>query len=1198
MITTEEAPAKEINKIGARTATVDGNEACVYVAYRVSDICSIFPITPATSMAELADQWASEGVKNIWNNVPEVIEMESELGAAGTLHGAIMSGAMGATFTASQGLLLMLPNMIKIAGELTPCVVHVAARALSANSLCIFGDQQDVMAARGSGFALLASNSVQEAHDFSLIAHAASLESSIPFLHFFDGFRTSHEVSKIKLLEDAHIRAMIDEELVLAHRQRGLNPDNPNIRGTVQNPDVYFQGREVANGHYRRCASVVQRVMDRFAGLTGRQYRCFEYFGDSNAERVIILIGSGAEAARETVEVLCARGERVGVLQVHLYRPFDAELLLNAIPDSVKSIAVLDRTKEIAAPAEPLYLDVVSAFAQAMPTRPMPTIIGGRYGLGSKEFTPGMIKSVFDELKKAEPKREFTVGIRDDLEGISLDFDPDFAVEPDDVHRAIFYGLGADGTVGANKNTIKIIGDDPSFECQAYFVYDSKKSGSQTTSHLRFGHRPIRSSYLIQSAQFIGCHLFGFVDRFDILQYAAHGATLLLNSPFGPDTVWDHLPKSLQQSLLEKEISLYVIDATQVAKETGLGARTNTVLQTCFFAISGVLPRDEAIEKIKASIRKTYGKKGDDVVKKNFEAVDTTLARLHKVEMPKSATSHRTLLRVVADEAPEFVRDVTAMMIAGKGDDLPVSAIPLTGAFPSATAKWEKRNIADSVPVWKSDICIQCGNCSFVCPHSCIRSKLFNESELKAAPDGFASNSIDAKGFPETRYTLQVYMEDCTGCGLCVEACPVKSKERAGTKAINMAEKRDGIEVENRKHLEFFESLPVNDRAYVDFGTVRGAQFLEPTFEFPGACTGCGETPYLRLATQLFGDRMMVANATGCSSVYGGCLPTTPWSVNAEGRGPAWANSLFEDNAEFGLGMRLAADRNWTMAEQLLRELVAHLSEDFVDEILFAPQRLESQIRLQRGRVAALKSKLAGLVETPSDTAPKMKARQLLSIADHLVRRSVWLVGGDGWAYDIGSAGVDHVLASGRDVNFLILDNEVYANTGGQSSKATPLGAVAKFANAGKLSAKKDLALQAIAYGNVYVARVAMGANPQQTLTAFREAEAYPGTSLIIAYSHCIAHGINMEKGLDQQFLAVHSGYWPLIRFNPELRESGENPFLLDSNRPGMPLKDYTENELRYRMLRHTNAKEAEAIYQSAQQEVDRHWELYERMAK
>ncbi len=1198
MTTITKEPAHKAKATRSMEVTIDGNEACVNVAYRLNEVCSIFPITPATSMAELADQWASEGKKNLWGNVPDVIEMQSEIGAAGTLHGAVLSGSLATSFTSSQGLLLMVPNMFKIAGELTPCVIHVASRALSTHGLSIFGDHQDVMAVRQTGFGMLSASSVQEAHDFALITQAASLESRIPFVHFFDGFRTSHEITKIAVLTDEHLREMVDEDLVLAHRRRGMSPDHPDVRGTVQNPDVYFQSREACSIFFARCPSIVQRTMDRFASLTGRQYRLFEYFGHPEAERILVLMGSGAEAARETVDALAAQGERVGVVQVHLYRPFDVQAFINTVPKTARSVAVLDRTKEPGATGEPLYLDIVAAFAESQSSIPFPRIIGGRYGLAGKEFHPGMIKAVLDELKSEDPKNHFTIGIHDDVCHSSLEFDNDYSVEPDSVHRAIFYGLGADGTVGANKNSIKIIGEDSGLYAQAYFVYDSKKSGSQTTSHLRFGPDPIRSTYLVRSAKFIGCHVFGFVDRMDVLASAADGATLLLNAPFGSESVWARLPRAMQEKIITRRIQLYVIDATKVARETGLGARTNTVLQTCFFAISGVLPREQAVAKIKESIQHTYGKKGAEVVRKNFEAVDTTLAQLHRVEIPAKATSTRTLLRVVSEQAPDFVQNVTAKIIAGVGDELPVSAFAPDGPYPSGTAKWEKRNVADNVPIWDPEICIQCGNCSYVCPHGCIRTRLFEEADLAGAPADFKSNPIDAKGFPETRYTLQIYMEDCTGCTLCVDACPVKNKEKAGLRAINMVRK-EGIEVTNREQLAFFETLPVNDRAYVDFGTVRGTQFLEPLFEFSGACAGCGETPYLKLASQLFGDRMMIANASGCSSVFGGCLPTTPWSMNHEGRGPAWANSLFEDNAEFGLGMRVSADRHMALAHSLLLAMKRDLGEDFVEDLVYAPQRLESEIRIQRGRVSQLKDRLHVMLEaTGHNPAFQAGARSLLSVADSLIRRSVWIVGGDGWAYDIGSGGVDHVLASGRDVNLLVLDNEVYANTGGQASKATPLGAVAKFANSGKKSAKKDLALQAISYGNVFVARVAMGANAQQTLTAFREAEAYSGPSLIIAYSHCIAHGIDMEKGLEQQQLAVHSGYWPLIRFNPQVRASGENPFILDSARPTHKLKDYSENELRFRMLRHTNPNEAEAIYQAAQESLEHHWALYERMAK
>ncbi len=1173
--------------------TIDGNEAAVHVAYRVNEVCAIYPITPSSTMAELADQWASEGRTNIWGNVPDVVEMQSEAGAAGAVHGALQAGALTTTFTASQGLMLMIPNMYKIAGELTCAVFHVAARALAAQGLSIFGDQSDVMAVRATGFAQLASSSVQEAHDMALVAQAATLQARIPFIHFFDGFRTSHEVNKVTLLPDDVLRQMIDEDLVLAHRRRALNPDNPFIRGTAQNPDVYFQSREASGPFYARVPAIVEEAMDKFAALTGRHYKPFDYFGAPDAERLVVLMGSGAEAARETVEFLTERAEGVGLIQIHLYRPFSAEHFLGALPKTVRGLVVLDRTKEPGATGEPLYQDVVVALAEAagrgrLPMKTMPTVIGGRYGLSSKEFTPAMVKAALDELKKETPKNHFTVGIVDDVGRSNIDFDPSFSTEPSSVFRAMFYGLGADGTVGANKNTIKIIGEDPEFFAQGYFVYDSKKSGSQTVSHVRFGPEPIRSTYLIQSANFIACHQFSFIEKMDVLESAAPGATFLLNSLYGPEDVWDKLPRKIQEQIIQKNLKFFVIDGANVARETGMGTRINTIMQTCFFAISGVLPRDRAIAKIKTSIEKTYGKKGEEVVRKNFEAVDHTVANLYEVKIPARPTSNIELRPVVPPEAPEFVQTVIAKMMAGKGDELPVSAMPIDGTFPSGTTRWEKRGISQFVPLWEPSICIQCGNCSFVCPHGVIRSKLYNQSQLASAPNAFRSAPIDVRGFPETRYTLQIYVDDCTGCSLCVEVCPAKSKEETGKKAINMTWKEPIVEQE-RENINFFETLPTNDRSRVDFSTVRGVQFLEPLFEFSGACAGCGETPYVKLVSQLFGDRMLVANATGCSSIYGGNLPTTPWSVNEEGRGPAWSNSLFEDNAEFGFGMRLAADKHLAEAQRLLLALRNEIGGELVDAILSAPQRTESQIRQQRARVAELKKALVNI--------PSMTSKQLLTIADHLVRRSIWIVGGDGWAYDIGSSGLDHVLSIGRNVNILVLDTEVYSNTGGQASKSTPIGAVAKFANAGKRSGKKDLALQAISYGNVYVARVALGANPQQTLLAFREAEAYEGTSLILAYSHCIAHGINMQHGLDQQSRAVHSAYWPLIRYNPDVRASGENPFSLDSPRPTIRFKDYAENELRYRMLYRTNPKEARQLMEMAQKAVERRWALYEEMA-
>lgn len=1173
--------------------TIDGNEAAAYVAFRVNEVCAIYPITPSSTMAELADQWSSEGKVNIWGNTPDIVEMQSEAGAAGAVHGALQTGALTTTFTASQGLMLMIPNMFKIAGELTPAVFQVAARSLAAQGLSIFGDHSDVMAARSTGFAQIAAGSVQEAHDMALIAQASTLEARVPFIHFFDGFRTSHEVNKVTLLSDDEIRAMIDDDLVVAHRRRGLNPDNPFIRGTAQNPDVYFQARETVNPFYARTPVIVEKAMDKFAEVTGRRYGLFDYFGAADAERVVVLMGSGAEAARETVEYLLAQGEKVGAIQVHLYRPFSAEHFLPALPASTRMVVVLDRCKEAGSIGEPLYQDVLTVLNEAnaagtLPTQAMPRVIGGRYGLSSKEFTPAMVKGVLDESAKDKPKNHFTVGIVDDVSATSIDYDPTFDIEPDSVIRAMFFGLGADGTVGANKNTIKIIGEDPEFHAQGYFVYDSKKSGSQTVSHVRFGPDPLRSTYLIGKANFIGCHQFNFLEKTDVLGKAAEGATFLLNSPFGPDEVWNKLPRKVQEEIIDKKLKFYVIDGAQVARDTGMGTRTNTIMQTCFFAISGVMPKDKAIEKIKKSIEKTYGVKGEEVVRKNFEAVDHTVANLHEVEVPAKVTSNLEIPPTVPAAAPDFVQNVTAMMMAGRGDELPVSAMPNDGTYPSGTTQWEKRNISQYVPVWEPDICIQCGNCSFVCPHGVIRSKFYDKAALDGAPASFRAAPIDARGFPDIRYTLQVYLEDCTGCTLCVEVCPVRSKEETGKRAINMAIK-DPILIEEKANIDFFETIPINDRSRVDFSTVRGAQFLEPLFEFSGACAGCGETPYVKLLSQLFGDRLLVANATGCSSIYGGNLPTTPWAQNAEGRGPAWANSLFEDNAEFGFGMRMTADKHLGQAHDLVNALRGVIGSDLADELISAPQILESEIRQQRARVARLREILT------ADGSEN--AKMLLSLADHLVRRSVWIVGGDGWAYDIGSSGVDHVLASGRDVNILVLDTEVYSNTGGQASKSTPLGAVAKFANAGKQVGKKDLALQAISYGNVYVARVAMGANPQQTLLAFREAEAYPGPSLILAYSHCIAHGINMQKGLNQQSRAVHSGYWPLVRYNPAVTESNENPFVLDSPRPTIKLKDYADNELRYRMLRATNPEQADALMELAQEAVDRKWQLYEDMA-
>ena len=1172
-------------------STIDGNEAAAYIAYRVNEVCAIYPITPSSNMAELADEWSAKGIKNIWGNVPDVLEMQSEAGAAGTVHGALQTGALTTTFTASQGLMLMLPNMYKIAGELTPAVFHIAARSLAAQGLSIFGDHQDIMAARTTGFAILGSASVQEAHDFALIAQAATLRSRIPFMHFFDGFRTSHEVNKLELIADDEIKKMIPDELIFEHRKRALNPDHPFIRGTAQNPDVYFQGRETVNQFYDNTPGIVDKEMRAFEKMTGRKYELFDYCGAPDAEQVIIIMGSGGETVSETVIALNAAGAQTGVIQVRLFRPFSLAHFITALPASVKSIAVLDRTKESGAAGEPLYQDVLATLVSALQQgklKQLPHIIGGRYGLSSKEFTPAMVKAVFDELKKKDPKNNFTIGINDDVSFTSLDYDPEYILDESAWRQGLFFGLGADGTVGANKNTIKIIGENTDLFAQGYFVYDSKKSGARTVSHLRFGPKPIRAPYLISKADFIACHQFNFTEKVEMLNFIKTGGTFLLNSPFSKDEVWSRLPGSVQQEIISKKLTFYIIDANTVAKDTGMSGRINTIMQTCYFALSGVLPKAEAIEQIKHAIEKTYSKKGIAVVEKNFKAVDATLENLYEVTVPATVSSTSAMLPVVGSDAPEFVKTVTAMMMSGHGDELPVSKMSIDGTYPSGTTKWEKRNISDQVPVWEPDLCIQCGNCAFVCPHSVIRAKFYNEGFLKKAPDGFQSAPINSRGFPETKYTLQVYAEDCTGCNLCVEVCPASDPVNRSFKAINMAEKEPDPQI-IKKQIGFFEDLPWNNRSDINFSTVHGAQFMEPLFEFSGACAGCGETPYLKLLSQLFGDRLLIANATGCSSIYGGNLPTTPWTMNAAGQGPAWSNSLFEDNAEFGLGMRLTADQQLGMAHRYLKKLAPQLGDQFVDDLINSPQLQESEIAQQRLRVNELKLKL--------DLIPDADAKHLLSVCEQLVHRSVWLIGGDGWAYDIGYGGLDHALASGRNINVLVLDTEVYSNTGGQSSKSTPTAASAKFASAGKRGGKKDLAMQAISYGNVYVARIAFGANPQQAMLAMREAEAYDGPSLILAYSHCIAHGYDLKDGLTQQNNAVASGYWPLVRYNPVLRKKKLNPFILDSTRPVIPLKEFAYKELRYKVLTQTNPSVAEELMTLAQEMVNIRWKNYEELA-
>ena len=1172
--------------------TVDGNEAAASAAYRLNEACCIYPITPSSPMAELADSWSAEGRPNVWGSVPTVIEMQSEGGAAGALHGALQSGALATTFTASQGLLLMIPNMYKIAGELTPAVMHVASRSLAAQGLSIFGDHSDVMATRSAGFAMLASASVQEAHDLAVVAQAATLTSRVPFVHFFDGFRTSHELNTIDLLSDDDLRALVPEDLIRAHRGRALSPENPFIRGTAQNPDTYFQARETVNSYYAAVPAAVTAAMDALAERTGRRYSLVSYVGHPEADRVIVAMGSGSQTAAQTARYLADRGDRVGVVRIRLYRPFPAGQFLAALPPTAARVAVLDRTKEPGSLGEPLFLDVLTVLAEAHAAgavEAMPLVTGGRYGLSSKEFTPGMVAGVFAELAREAPRPWFTVGINDDVTGMSLPYDAGFDIEPASTVRAVFFGLGSDGTVGANKNTIKILGAGAGRHAQGYFVYDSRKSGSQTVSHLRFGPDPIQAPYLVAQAAFVGVHQERLIERAEVLGRAAPGATVLLNTGRPAEQVWDWLPREAQEQILHKHLVLFAVDATAVARDAGLGGRVNTVLQTCFFAISGVLPRDEAIAAIKDSITRTYGRRGPEVVARNHAAVDAALAGLHQVEVPGRVTATRVVPAAVPESAPEFVRTVTAAMIAGRGDDLPVSALPPDGTYPSGTTRYEKRNISDEVAAWDPGLCIQCGNCSFVCPHSVIRSKFYDAGALAGAPDDFASAPLTARGLPDSRYTLQVYVEDCTGCGLCVEACPVAAPGDPAHHAINLTSREPLLAVQ-RDSIAFFETLPVNDRPRVDFGTVRGTQFLQPLFEFSGACAGCGETPYLKLLSQLFGDRLMVANATGCSSIYGGNLPTTPWTTDAAGRGPAWSNSLFEDNAEFGLGFRITADLHLRLARTRLAELADRVGSDLVTEILAAPQRTESEFAAQRERIATLRARLGEL-----DAADPVVA-DLRSVLGHLVRRSVWLVGGDGWAYDIGAGGLDHVLASGRDVNALVLDTEVYSNTGGQASKSTPRAAAAKFATSGKSTPKKDLGAVARAYGNVYVAQIALGANEMQTVRALMEAEAYPGPSLIIAYSTCIAHGIEMSTSMSHQKDAVSAGYWPLYRYHPAA-EDGTHPFQLDSKAPTMPLRDFALSETRFSMLARSDAERARELLDLAQGDIDARWSYYAQLA-
>ena len=1172
--------------------TFDGNTAAAHTAYHISENITIYPITPSSVMGELADLWAFQGKKNIWGAVPTVAEMQSEGGAAGAVHGSLQRGALTTTFTASQGLLLMLPNMFKIAGELTPVVFNVSARTVATHALSIFGDHSDVMAARTTGFALLAAASVQEAMDFPLIAQAASLKSRVPFLHFFDGFRTSHEISKVELLEAEEMKKMIDDKLIYEHRARALSPENPFIRGTAQNPDVFFQAREGCNPFYDVCADITEETMKEFKEITGREYHLFQYEGAPDAEYVFVIMASGCETVQETVEHLIGKGEKVGLIKVRLFRPFSIKHLYQAIPETAKRLCVLDRTKEPGSAGEPLYTEVLSGINEYMSENNIDRkikVFGGRYGLSSKEFTPAMVMGVYEEIKKERPLNHFTVGIIDDVTHKSISYPEHFHIEPADRVRAIFFGLGADGTVSANKSSIKIIGEETDNYAQGYFVYDSKKAGSLTISHLRFGKDPIYSPYLIQKANFVGCHQFSFLEKYDVLRYAEDNAVLLLNSPYPAEEVWDNIPQEVQQKIIDKNIKLFAINAYQIAKDTGLGVRINTVMQTAFFLLSKVLPEDVAIEKIKQFIKKSYGTRGEEILRKNNEAVDMAIKSIKEIEVSDKAEGTVRKKDAVSKNAPEFVREVTAKIIVQEGDDIPVSAFQPDGTFPSGTTKWEKRNIAQEIPEWDPETCIQCGNCAFICPHAVIRSKIYPPELLSDAPEGFKSADSKIKTFQGQKYTQQISPEDCTGCGLCVEVCPAKNKQDLGKKAINLVPVEKNLEQE-KKNWEFFETIPLLDREQLQLNRIRDLQFTEPLFEYSGACAGCGETPYLKLISQLFGDRMIIANATGCSSIYGANLPATPWAINQDGRGPAWSNSLFEDNAEFGYGMRLALDQQKKMAIALLNELKDEIGSELVAELINAVQSTEEEIQKQRDRVGHLHKRLKAI--------SREEARQLESLADALIEKSVWIIGGDGWAYDIGYGGLDHVIAQKQNVNILVLDTEVYSNTGGQMSKATPLGAVAKFAAGGKETAKKDLALMAVNYGNVYVARVALAADMNHVIRVFREAEAYDGPSLIVAYSHCVAHGYDLKNAIKQQKAAVASGYWPLMHYNPELKREGKNPFVLDSKAPSIPLEEYIYAENRYRMLTYSAPEIAKEYYKKAQQEVLNRWKIYEKWAK